>query len=65
MSCECGRIALGLEVTEARNWNPECPEHGVASEWWNCEEQVQDRIRRRVELAKLQARAREARRRAS
>lgn len=64
MSCECGRIAIGLEVTEIRNWHPECPAHGVESEWWNSDEQRQDRARRRAELVELYARAREARRRA-
>lgn len=64
MSCECGNIAIGLTVTETRNWHPECPEHGIESEWWNSEAQFQERMVRRSELIKLQARAREARRKA-
>lgn len=33
--CTCGRIAIGLEVTDLpRNWNPECPEHGERTDWF-------------------------------
>lgn len=38
--CTCGRLAVGLTVTEARNWNPNCPDHGVKSPWYNSEEQI-------------------------
>lgn len=63
--CVCGRIAVGMTVTEARNWNPACPEHGTESEWWNSGEQKARRERRRAEVADLQRRAREARRAAA
>jgi hypothetical protein len=59
--CTCGRIAIGLEVTEHRNWNPDCPKHGTGSEWWNSEEQRAKRAARAERLAELQARARKAR----
>lgn len=62
--CTCGRIALGLEVTEVRNWNPECPKHGTSSAWWNSTEQRAAREERRVHLTDLQRRAREARQQA-
>lgn len=39
-TCTCGRIKLGSEVTEARNWNPDCPEHGTESAWWHSDVQV-------------------------
>lgn len=32
--CVCGRIRVGMKVTENRNWNPDCPEHGIGSEWY-------------------------------
>lgn len=59
--CTCGRIAIGLEVTEHREWNPACPVHGTSSEWWNSEEQRAERAARAERTAELQARAREAR----
>lgn len=59
--CTCGRIAVGMTVTEIRNWNPDCAEHGTASAWWNSEEQQAERAGRREHLADLWRRAREAR----
>jgi len=61
-ACTCGRIAVGMTVTEHRNWHPDCPEHGTDSTWWNSPEQQQARAERRERLIELQARAREARR---
>lgn len=46
--CTCGRIAVGMTVTETRNWNPE--------------EQQAVRAARRERLTDLWRRAREARR---
>jgi hypothetical protein len=60
-ACTCGRIAIGMEVTEHREWHRNCPEHGVYSTWWNSPEQQQARAARRQESIELQARAREAR----
>jgi len=62
--CSCPRLALGLQVTEARNWNPDCPEHGIESPWWHSEEQRAERAASRSRLLELQRRAREARKRA-
>jgi hypothetical protein len=59
--CGCGRIAVGMTVTEVREWNPECAEHGTASAWWNSPEQRAARAARRQRTADLQRRARAAR----
>lgn len=63
--CTCARIAVGMTVTDTRNWNPDCAEHGTASAWWNSEEQRTARASRREHLIDLQRRAREARRAAA
>jgi len=41
--CTCSHIKLGSEVTEARNWNPDCVEHGTGSAWWHSEAEVAKR----------------------
>lgn len=59
--CRCGRIRIGMTVTEHRNWNPDCPEHGAGTEWHKGE--GGDRLREQNERAvEMQRRAREARR---
>lgn len=30
MQCTCGKMSVG----ESRNWNENCPEHGLESEWY-------------------------------
>ena len=60
-TCTCGRIKIGLEVTDARNWNPDCTEHGANSEWWNSPEQVAKRDEQRMTLLVLYAKGRAAR----
>lgn len=62
MPCRCGRIKIGNEVTDHRNWNPECPEHGVSSDWYRSDEQVAKRAAQRERAIELQRLAREARR---
>lgn len=62
--CRCGRIKVGLETTESRNWNPDCPVHGVGSAWWASPEQQQARAALSQRLRDLQRRAAEARRQA-
>jgi hypothetical protein len=52
-TCKCGRIHIGSTATEHRNWNPDCPEHGVNSEWWRSPEQVE---KRRVQSERLRDR---------
>jgi hypothetical protein len=61
MNCTCGRLAVGLEVTENRNWEPTCPEHGIESVWWNSDEEVAARAARNARLKELYVLAREAR----
>lgn len=61
MSCTCGRIKVGGRPTASRNWNPDCDDHGVGSEWYNSPEQKAKRAARSEELRDLQRRAREAR----
>lgn len=59
--CTCGRLAVGMTVTQARVWHRDCPEHGVDSVWWNSEEQRTEREARRQRMIELQERARRAR----
>ncbi len=56
--CRCGRMSIG----ESRNWNPDCPEHGTTSAWWNSPEQKVKRQDQSDRLRDLQRRAAEARR---
>jgi len=37
--CSCPHLFLDLRETESRNWNPDCPEHGIQSDWYQSEEQ--------------------------
>jgi len=60
-NCTCGRIAIGMEVTEARNWNPECKEHGWSSDWYATPERVQKRAEQDRKLRELQKKAAAAR----
>lgn len=62
MTCRCSRLRVGRELTEHRNWNPDCPEHGVGTEWYESDEQVAKRQADAERLRDLQARARAARR---
>ena len=41
---------LGSEATGSRNWDPDCPEHGTESVWWNSDAQA---ARRRYDSARL------------
>jgi hypothetical protein len=59
--CRCGRIMIDREAVGARNWNPDCPEHGTHSEWWSSPEQVERRGAQSAHLRDLQAQARAAR----
>lgn len=61
MTCTCGRIMLGSEDSGARNWNPDCPEHGVGTDWYNDPERVLKRAQDSARLIELQLRARDAR----
>lgn len=63
--CTCGRLRVGSELTEHRNWNPDCAVHGTASAWYNDPERRDARDAKNAEVLDLQRCAREARRRAS
>ena len=63
--CRCARLCVGMEVTEHRNWNPDCPEHGTESAWWRSPEQVEARRQQNERLRDLQRQARERRREAA
>lgn len=63
--CLCGRICVGLTVTESRNWNPDCPVHCVGSLWWDSAEQRQKRDERSTRVRDLQRQAAEAKARTS
>lgn len=32
--CICGRLRVGLQVTEIRNLNLDCPQHGLGTDYW-------------------------------
>jgi len=64
VTCTCGRIKVGWEVTQLRNCNPDCEEHGVGTAWYTEPERVAKRQRDNERLIDLQLRAREARRQA-
>jgi hypothetical protein len=60
-NCICARIKVGGVPTTARNWNPDCPEHGVGTDWYESDEQQLRRAEQDRNLRDLQRRAREAR----
>lgn len=59
--CTCGRLRVGLTVTEARDWNPDCPKHGTASAWYASPAQRDKRAEASARLRDLQRRAADAR----
>lgn len=59
--CWCPQIKVGGQVTESRNWNHCCPEHGLGSDWYESDEQVEKRRQQNERLRDLQAQARAAR----
>lgn len=61
MICTCGHVNVGAVVTGNRNWDPDCPDHGVLSDWYQSPE-VQQRLQDQAAKTRiLQARARAAR----
>lgn len=64
-TCTCGRIAIGMEITDFYNWHPDCPAHGLGTDWFNSDEQVARRKEDRsalIERYRLAHEAREGRR---
>lgn len=62
--CVCPQLKVGGELTGGRNWNPDCPIHGLNSDWWISPEQTEKRRLQNERLRDLQEQAREARRKA-
>ncbi len=62
MTCRCARLKVGGTLTNNREWNPDCVEHGVMSAWWNDPDRVARREAESIRLRDLQLEA--ARRRA-
>jgi len=60
-TCTCSRIKIGTTVSDNKNLNPECPEHGYNSVWYNSSEQVKKREERSQRLRELYDTARKAR----
>jgi hypothetical protein len=52
-TCTCSRLRVGTQLSDARNLNPDCPEHGFNSVWYNSAEQVEKREERSQRLRKL------------
>lgn len=57
--CICAPVYAGSTLTGSYNWNPDCYQHGVGSEWYTSDEQVE---RRRVQSARLRDLANQRRR---
>ena len=62
--CTCAFLHVGSTVTSARNWNPDCAEHGTTSAWYNSTAQAENRRAQNARTRELQQMAREARMRA-
>lgn len=66
MKCRCRSLHLNATRNESdivgHEWNPDCPQHGINSEWWQSPEQVAKRAEAGRRLRELQMQAREARR---
>lgn len=60
-TCVCGVLHVGWHSTGARNWNPDCLEHGLKSAWWNSDAENLKREAQSITLRALQKQAREAR----
>lgn len=64
MSCTCGVVKLNTTTQSSnwpRNWNPDCPVHGVQSAYWNDPDRVAERADQSRRLRDLQIRASKAR----
>lgn len=64
MTRTCGQLYAGNTPTGAYNLAIDCPEHGIESEWYKSDEQVEKRQRQNERLRELQLQAREARKNA-
>lgn len=53
MTCTCSTIQIGTKTSDLKNLNPECPEHGFESVWYNSSEQIKHREERSKRLKEL------------
>jgi hypothetical protein len=53
-TCSCALLKVNGAPTTTRNWNSDCPEHGVKSEWYGSAEQTTKRAEDSVRLRDLQ-----------
>ena len=60
-TCTCSYIKIGTTLSDSKNLNPECPEHGYDSLWFNSTEQVKKREERSQRLRELYDARRKAR----
>lgn len=59
--CTCRPLLLKGEDTGSRTLDPDCPEHGESSPWYNSPEQVAHRSQRSQRLRDLYEQAKLAR----
>jgi len=57
MTCTCPHIKVGSEITENRNLDPDCPLHGVGTDYWSSPA-LAAQVARSVEMQRRAARAR-------
>jgi hypothetical protein len=65
--CTCGAIILGVgkkQRTAGHNWNRDCLEHGVGSDWYEVDGGKEYHQKQIDESVALQRQAREARKKA-
>lgn len=61
-SCTCPNVRIGRTDSGSKNWNPDCPLHGLSSSWWNSDVQKRQRARESERLRRIQTEAALARR---
>lgn len=61
MTCTCSRIHVGGKPVNSFNWNPDCKEHGVGTDWYDDPDRAVQRAKDNERTIDLQRRAREAR----
>ena len=59
--CTCSPVKVGGQVTGAINWQPDCPEHGTSSTWYNSPAQSDIRAIENIKTRELQVEARRVR----
>jgi hypothetical protein len=57
MSCRCSKVMVGGQWTGSLNWTPDCPEHGVESDWYKSPARADVRRANNERLRAMQAEA--------